>query len=276
MKSSIAASVMLSASLASGCAVTVDSQTEIVREEKRFTVSGLADVRVTTFDGSIQIRAWDKPEVLVEIEKRGPTRESLDALEVKTSQSGNIVELEVKRPRTESYRGFVHRSANARLIVSVPRASNVRAHSGDGSIRIEHVNGNMELRTGDGSVVVENSEGPLDIETGDGSINVSGKLMSVKLHTGDGSVVLRADPGTTMASNWDINTGDGSVSVYLPDDFSAELDAHTGDGTVRSDLNSLEGPSGGSSRRTLRGRIGAGGKLFRIRTGDGSIKLRAR
>ena len=56
-----------------GCVVAVDSHSEIVREEKRFTVQGTPDLRVATFDGSIQIQAWDKPGVLVEIEKRGPS-----------------------------------------------------------------------------------------------------------------------------------------------------------------------------------------------------------
>jgi DUF4097 and DUF4098 domain-containing protein YvlB len=290
----VAAALLVSGFVAaSACSVTVDSQSEIVREEKRFTVAGAADVRVTTFDGSIQVQAWDKPDVLIEIEKRGPTRESLDALQISSTQSGNVIELEVKKPRTESFRGIgLHRTAYARLTVSVPRSSNIRARSGDGSIRIDGVSGKLELRTGDGSirasdvagelsfetgdgsVTVDNADGRLTVETGDGSVTVSGKLGSLKLHTGDGSVVLRAGAATAMTDNWDITTGDGSVSVYLPEDFGGELDAHTGDGTVHSDLTSFSSSSGENARRTLRGRIGAGGKLLRIRTGDGSIKLR--
>ena len=61
---------------------------------------------MTTFDGSIQIQSWDKPDVLVEIEKRGPTREAVDALEIKTSQDGNTIELEVKQPRRENFTGI--------------------------------------------------------------------------------------------------------------------------------------------------------------------------
>ncbi|MEO6212777.1 MAG: DUF4097 family beta strand repeat-containing protein [Vicinamibacterales bacterium] len=284
---------LLCGALGAGCVVTVDSQSEIVREEKRFTVTGTADLRVTTFDGSIQIRAWDKPDVLIEIEKRGPTRESIEGLEIKAEQAGNVIEFEVKKPRSESFRGIgMHRSASARLTVSVPRTANIRARSGDGSITIERVAGTIELRTGDGSirsseatgdlafdtsdgsVTVEKAEGRLAVETGDGSVSVSGRLASMKLHSGDGSVVFRADPDTVMAEDWEITTGDGSVSVYLPDGFGGELDAHTGDGSVRSDLSTFSSTSGDGARRTLRGRIGAGGKLLRIRTGDGAIKLR--
>lgn len=282
-----------------GCVVAVDSHSEIVREEKRFTVQGTPDVRVATFDGSIQIQAWDKPGILVEIEKRGPSREAVDALQVVVEQTGDLIDLEVKRPKNESFRRMgIQHTAYARLVVSVPRTANIRARSGDGSIRIDRVSGRIELRTGDGtirasevsgdlyfdtsdgSVVVEGAEGQLVVETGDGSVNVSGKLGAVKLHTGDGSVVYRADPGSSMTKGWDITTGDGSVTLYLPRDFGADVDAHTGDGRIVSDLSEpLERTDGDRERRerdrrTLRGPIGAGGQLLRVRTGDGAIRLK--
>ena len=277
---------------ATACTVTVDSHSEILREEKQFTVSGVADVRLTTFDGSIQIQGWDNAHVLVEIEKRGPTRESLEQVQVVSTQKGNLIELEVKRPKSESFRGIgLHNSPYARLVVYVPHDTHVRARSGDGSIRIERVKGRIELRTGDGSirasevtgelsfdtndgsVTVDRAEGRLAVDTGDGSVTVSGKLDAVKLHTGDGSVVYRAEPGARMAEAWDITTGDGSVSLYLPPGFAADVDAHTGDGTIRSEIEGLASPPR-DSRRTLKGAVGTGGKLLRVRTGDGSIRLR--
>lgn len=278
---------------ASACTVTVDSHSEILREEKQFKVSGTPTVRLTTFDGSIEIQGWDKPHVVVEIEKRGGSRQALDDLEVKAHQNGDVIELEVKRPRSESFRGIgLHRAAYARLVVSVPHKANIDARSGDGSIKVDRVSGKIELRTSDGSiraseiagelsldtndgsVTVENAEGKLVVDTGDGSVNVTGKLAAVRLHTGDGSVVYRADPGSAMADNWEITTGDGTVSIYLPPGFGAELDAHTGDGAIRSEIDGLDSPARDSARRTLKGRIGDGGKLLRIRTGDGSIRLR--
>lgn len=294
MKFTSAAGVIVLAGLAgAGCTVTVDSQGQIVREEKRFTVSGTPDVRVTTFDGSIQIQSWDKPDVLIEIEKRGGTKESVDALKVTAEQHGNTIELEVKGPSRESFRGIgFHQSSSARLIVSLPRRSDVRAKSGDGSIRIDRVNGVIELRTGDGgiraadiagemtlnttdgTITVSGAEGRLALDTGDGGVNVTGKLTSVKLHTGDGSIVYRAEPGSAMSDNWDITTGDGGVSIYLPRDFAAELDVHTGDGTIRNELPVASESDGENNRRTVRGKLNAGGKLLRVRTGDGSVRLR--
>lgn len=295
MKFPFSAGIALLAGVTSaGCVISVDSQGQILREEKRFSIKGIPALRVTTFDGAIEIHAWERGEVLVEVEKRGPTREAVEALEVKATQQGDVIELEVKRPRSETFGGLgSHRTAHARLIVSVPRTANLRARTGDGAIRISGVTGRLELRTGDGSIrasdvngelslstgdgtiTVSRAEGRLNLETGDGGVEVSGLLGAVKLHTGDGSIVYRAEPGTKMTDDWQISTGDGSVAVYLPTEFDAEIDAHTGDGTIRNDLN-VESASGGTAnRRTLRGRLGAGGRLLRVRTGDGSIRLRA-
>ena len=79
-----------------------------------------------------------------------------------------------------------------------------------------------------------------------------------------------------MSDDWEITTGDGGVTLYLPSGFGAELDAHTGDGTIRNDLDVEGGPEveRGETRRTLRGKLGAGGKQIRVRTGDGTIRLR--
>jgi hypothetical protein len=277
--------------------VVVDSQGHITREEKRFTVTGLPEVKLTTFDGAIEVHAGDTKTVIVEIEKRGPTQEGVDQLRVETKQDGNRIEVEVKRPSREVVFFGVGSSPSAKLVVTMPREGNVTAKSGDGSIRIEEIHGRLEVRTGDGSirgrdiggqmtfstgdgsVTLDSAEGDLDVDTGDGSVSVAGKLGALKLHTSDGAITLRADSGTTMKEDWSLSTGDGSISLFLPSDFAAELDAHTGDGSIRNELKvAAEAEKDGdheSSRRTLRAKLGGGGKILKIRTGDGSIRLKS-
>ncbi len=284
--------VGLAATLAGGC-VVVDSQGHIAREEKRFSVKGTPELHLTTFDGSIEIRSGAENDVLVEIEKRGPTKESIERLQIETKQDGNNIEVEVKKPSGDHvFLGIgSHMTPSAKLIVTMPREGNVIARSGDGSIRIDRVRGRLELRTGDGSiratdvegrltfntgdgsVTVDGAQGDLELETGDGGVSIAGKLGTVRAHTGDGSITFRAESGTVMKDDWSITTGDGGVSLYLPEDFAAELDAHTGDGSIHNELKitSAEGENG---RRTVRGRLGAGGRLLKIRTGDGGIRLK--
>jgi hypothetical protein len=292
MKSVLSAIALLSAAGTLSACVVVDSQAHIAREEKRFTVSGVPELTLTTFDGAIEIHSSsDAKSVIVEIEKRGPTKEGLDQLRVETKQDGDRIEIEVKRPAREVVLFGIGSSPTAKLIVTMPREGNVTAKSGDGSIRVDEVHGRLELHTGDGSirgrdvggrmslttgdgsVTLDGANGDLDVDTGDGSVSVSGKLGVVKVNTSDGAITFRADSGTTMKENWSLTTGDGSVSVYLPSDFGAELDAHTGDGSIRSELK-VDGGDSDAERRTLRGKIGSGGKALRIRTGDGSIRLK--
>ncbi len=153
--------------------------------------------------------------------------------------------------------------------------------TGDGNIRAANVGGELVLDTGDGAVTVDGARGRLDVDTGDGGVNVSGRLTTVKLHTGDGSIIYRAEPGSEMADNWEVTTGDGSVTLYLPNGFNADIDAHTGDGSIRNDLDISGQPQDDNkddnkdeNKRTLRGQLGSGGKTIRVRTGDGAIRFR--
>lgn len=286
--------VLFMITAASGaCVVNVDSQGHTAREEKRFEVSENPDVHLITFDGSIEVHTWDRPEVLVEVEKRGHTREAVESIRVAADRTGNRVQVEVRRPSGgEVFLGIGMRvSRSARIVATVPRKANVLARTGDGTIRIERVEGRVELRTGDGSVkgadlkgdvtvdtgdgsvTLQDVDGALDATTGDGGVSVSGRLGSVRVRTGDGSVTVRAEPGSAMSDDWNISTGDGGIVVYLPSEFGAEIDAHTGDGRVTSD-HDVTMTAGKVDRGTLRGRLGAGGHAIKIRSSDGSIRLR--
>ena len=86
-----------------------------------------------------------------------------------------------------------------------------------------------------------------------------------------------------MTDDWDITTDDGTVVLTLPSNFDAELDAETNDGAVRANhpelTNETERIRGEGSderrerRRSLRQKMGDGGKMLRVRTGDGTIRI---
>jgi DUF4097 and DUF4098 domain-containing protein YvlB len=272
----LALPAVLAALLAApGCVdiIGADLNKYVERDEKHFAVSGKPDVALTTFDGSIEVRPWDKDDVQVVIEKRGRDHEDVAVIEVKAEQHGNRIEISVTEPRRDHIGiHFNHRSA--RLIVSVPASSDVSAKSGDGSIDIERVAGHVQLRSGDGSIRGRMLGGDVEANTGDGSIKLDGKLIGLRVHTGDGSVTIHADSGSSPGTDWDIATGDGSVTLELPDGFDAELDAHTGDGGIRMRDLTLSNVTGNIRKNTLRGRLGDGGHAVRVRTGDGSITLR--
>jgi DUF4097 and DUF4098 domain-containing protein YvlB len=299
--------LMLAASMAvAGCEVNLNTEGLSARETLTFKVSGQPEVVLDTFDGAIEIHSWDKPEVEVEIERRAMEQALLDNIKVESSEKNGVVSVKVTGPSQTEFRGVtigMHISPTARLRVTVPRNTNINATSGDGSIRVEAVEGTLRLtttdgsvvgarlggdiqiRSGDGSIRLDNVTGKLDLETTDGSIGIDAKPTVVKAHTGDGSIRATIEPDSVMADNWEFSTSDGTVVLTLPGAFNGELDAETSDGVVRSshplieDVNGdrrAEGENRDDSRerrRTLRSKIGDGGKVLRIRTGDGSIRI---
>jgi hypothetical protein len=282
----------LSAALA-GCSVQVQSRNYAAREEKRFTVRGAPEVTLSTFDGSIEVRSWDRDEVLVEIEKTGASQEQVDGITVVAEQEGDRVRVEARQPAAGWELVGVERGA--RLVATLPERCNLLARSSDGSLQAERLTGRIELRSGDGSVraidvggdlvidtrdgsvKVDGARGSLDARTGDGSITAAGQLAAVNLKTGDGTVSLTVEPGSVMSGGWDLSTSDGSIALYLPEAFDAEIDARTRDGSLRFDRGMTDAEVGrDGSAREARATFGRGGQTITVRTRDGSIGIRRR
>lgn len=279
--------------VSTACVVSVDAGRFTTREEKSFAVSGTADLNATTFDGSIEVRSWDKPEVRIEVEKQAVDKAQAEAIEVRAVQSGNAITVEVKKPTAgQSLFGFKV-SPSAKIIATVPRTCNLVAHTGDGAISVERVDGRIELNSGDGSIKVVDAKGTIrahtgdgsltfddidgtaDVDTGDGSGAVSGRLSALRLRTGDGSLTVRAEDGSAMTDDWEVRTGDGSVRVELPAEFAANLDASTGDGRVHLEgYGDESAPRDESGRSSVRRPLGAGGKQLRLRSGSGTISVK--
>ncbi len=301
-----AATVLVASTLLGACEVNLNTEGLSSRDTRSFKVTGPPDVVLDTFDGAIEVHSWDRNEVEVEVEKRAMEQSLIDEMKVEAEQQGNRIVIRVTGPGRAGFRGVtigMHISPTARLRVVVPRATNLNAKSGDGSIRAEaldgtivlhtadgsvtatRLSGDIQIRTGDGSIRLDNVTGRLDLETEDGSIGLDARPTTLHAKTGDGSIRATIDPDSAMTGNWDLTTGDGSVVLTLPTAFNAELDAETSDGVVRSShplLRELADPDRRDGedrderrdrRRTLRTRMGDGGKTLRVRTGDGTIRI---
>jgi hypothetical protein len=234
---------------------------------KSYPVSDHPGLWVSTGDGSVTIGVWDNPQVEARIETVGyQINKDFQLIE---GLSGNQVRIELKFPEGKWTVGVGRRSLT--LTVMVPRTTNLDLHSGDGSITVSGAAGDHKFHTGDGSIEGRNLDGRLAASTGDGSVKVEGRFDLLDLHTGDGSIEAAAKEGSALAASWSIRTGDGSVTLRVPPDLKANIDARTGDGRVTLDLPVAVS---GSLRPThVTGTINGGGGLLMIRTGDGSIHL---
>lgn len=286
------AGVCLAPLVLGACVISVDQHDGAMqREEKRFKVSGPTDITLVTFDGAIDVRGWDRNEVYIEIEKRGPDRALLGEIEVVSEQDGNQIRLEARQPPDRKYRwGMLNRvSRRAKLIASVPMGSNLFVRTGDGAVTVERVKGRLDLRTsdgdlngidltgeitartGDGTVKFDGIDGKCDIVTGDGSIALSGRFDLLRARTSDGSLTIKALSGSVPSEEWHLQTGDGNVVFYLPDVLNAEVEAEAMDGVAKADPALAMRLEADLPKRLLRGTLGTGGPVLRVSTGDGSI-----
>jgi len=274
------------------CVVNVDHEGTIERVEKRFSVEKTAELHLYTFDGAVEVRSWDRPEIVVQIEKRGQDKEAVAKIEILSEQKGDRLQVEARHTAKPGFAWGVFHSPSARLIANVPRQTNLVVRTGDGNVVVERVTGKAEIRTGDGSIRMTETAGNLQVETSDGSVtleDVSGRVEArtgdgpirltgtpdvVRARSGDGSVLLRIRSGAVMTEDWMVATNDGTITIELPDGFNADIEADpSSDGRVRNDLTLASLTGGTRESRPLKGTLGQGGRRLIVRTGDGSIRL---
>jgi DUF4097 and DUF4098 domain-containing protein YvlB len=234
---------------------------------KTYTISNAPDLRVETSDANIRVDTWDQKTIAATITsdhyKFGP-----GGLTVEEHQTGDTVEIYLHFPHESHFFNVSHR---VDIEIQMPRKGRVNLHTGDGGIQLAEFSGDMDLSSGDGSEEIHRVEGRLHAHTGDGHINADGKFDTLDLKTGDGHLDVRAGAGSKVSEEWTLHTGDGSVSMELPQDLAADLHLHTGDGHIDVDLPiSTEGRIRGND---IHGKLNGGGNLISIQTGDGSINL---
>lgn len=235
---------------------------------KTFTLTGKPDLRVETSDADIRVDTWDQntigAKVTTERWKIGD-----DGIKIIDRQNGNSVELEVRFP----HRNFVFDIGRRSVIIDIhmPREGQVRLHTNDGHIELRNLKGDLDLSSGDGHLDIDGVDGSLRARTGDGSIRANGRFDHLTLDTSDGRIETTVLPGSTLGSAWDVHTGDGSVTLRLPDNLAADVDLRTGDGRIHLDMPITV--QGGISDHNVRGKLNGGGNLLAVRTGDGSIRL---
>lgn len=236
--------------------------------KKEFTTSAKPTIHVDANDANIEVLAIDGSKIEARVVTSGG-KISPDEVRVTDRQNGDRIDLEIHRPSHHFCIGICNESV--RISLQVPRSSNLELHTGDGRITVDGVKGEARLESGDGELIARSLDGTLNADTSDGSIRVTGRFDRLDLHTRDGSINAEVAAASKMNSSWALRTSDGTITLRLPADFSADLDAHTGDGHVSSDFPITV--SGSLKENSLRGRLNGGGALLEVRTGDGDIRL---
>ena len=259
---------------------------EVRQWEKVFPTRGRPALVLRCDDASVHVTTWERPAVGIRVTTRGWALGARN-VSVDASQSGDQVHCVVSEPH--AYQFFQINFRSMRVDVSLPRDADVdvmtgdgsivlapltgeiRAHSGDGAIEADGLRGRLSLSTGDGHIRAEDLDGSLVARSGDGSIRLDGRFERLEVSTSDGRVTAVARDGSRLASDWDLHSGDGSLTLRVPATLQADLDLRTGDGSLTVGLPVQA--SGRFERRSLFGRLNGGGPVLRMTSGDGAIRL---
>jgi DUF4097 and DUF4098 domain-containing protein YvlB len=254
---------------------------------KTYQVNGRAELHVMTGDGDVVVTGADQQRVDARVTTTG-WKIGPNDVQIIESQSGNSVSIEVKVPHWGfSMFGGNHKSL--RVEVSVPReldldvrtsdgnvtaqgvSGKIQFDTGDGNVTAGNIKGDIRIHTGDGHIEGHNFDGSLDANTGDGNLRIDGRFDALALKTGDGNIEAQAGSGSKVASGWNLHSGDGHITLRVPGDLNATLDAHTGDGSITLDIPIQV--SGSLSHSSVRGKMNAGGATLAVSSGDGSIHI---
>jgi hypothetical protein len=145
--------------------------------------------------------------------------------------------------------------------------------SSDGKVTLQEVRGEIRLHTSDGQVTAEGLDGQLTGTTSDGTMRVSGRFDNLELETSDGHLYVEVERGSRLADDWSLSTSDGGLDLTIPSEIKATLDARVRDGHLDLDhlpIRDFDDYSHHDVRLDLNG----GGPVLRVRSGDGSVKIR--
>jgi hypothetical protein len=262
--------------------------------ERSVTTDKLMPVVIENRAGSVKVLTGTVNVVTVSADLFAPSAHLLDDMAVTAELEGPEVLIRCHWPEN-------HRGRHARLRVTVPPGTSVRANTsggsvavkdthgsatiatGGGSIKISGTNGDVDARTAGGSIRVDDHAGPVHASTNGGSVHLAGVLIgTVEANTAGGSIHIDgADHATVtaatsggsirlrgrLAGHSRLRTAGGSVSVSIPSDNQLHVDAK---GTSAScDFVELD-----TKRGRIHGTLGDGSDgTVELRTIGGSVTL---
>jgi DUF4097 and DUF4098 domain-containing protein YvlB len=208
-------------------------------------------------NGNVEIRTWDKNQILVEGEKSAKTDEELKQIELTIDLTDTHAGIKVHLPKRSGWWVFGDTiRASVRFTITVPATASIE-----------------QLQTVNSALKIEGLRGSIDAKSVNGAMHAIGLGGDVRLTTVNGAI--DADFAVIAPQQkLSFNTVNGSITVGLPKDAGATLHGSVVNGRVSCDFPITLGDGGHG--RTLSGTVGDGRASLRAETVNGSIAIKQR
>lgn len=259
--------IIASAALAGGaCDITVgDGNFQLgmassqARNEwdRTYSVNAGARIEVRNDNGAITVEPGttaDRIEVHAERIAKASTdagaRDLLKQVEIKEEASAASVLLETRGPHT-----WLSKHYEVRYTLKVPRSVHVQVRTTNGGMQLSRLPNDIVARTTNGSIHADDLSGRVEVTTTNGGVDA----------------FLTAVPQDGSR----IETTNGAVSVKVPASLNADLSAHVTNGGI-SVGDGLSFTASEKTRRSVEGRLNAGGGRLELSTTNGGIQVSLR
>ena len=202
-------------------------------------------------NGGVSIRGWDRDSVHVQARIRAVARTEQEARGI----AGRIRVL-VERGDVGATGPSSDRAASwhVNFVIFVPRRTNVRAEARNGPVKVEQVEGNIDVRA---------VNGPISLRDLAGDVRARGQ---------NGPVSVRLSGSRWNGAGLDAETQNGPMLLYIPEGYNARLETGTTNGPM-----SIAFPitvMGHALERRITTTLGDGGPTIRARTQNGPLTIR--
>jgi len=261
----------------SGSCITIGGCVPLVKYERMVHLSAPLPVgslfAAETHNGSITISGADVTDcnltarITARATNEQDARELAEETKIKIEPSGDKLITRIEKPTP-----ITRKSVSVDLEIIVPNRTNIELTTHNGDIRITNITGEVDGTTHNGKVITKQVAGTIKLRTHNGSVICEKVSGDVKLRTHNGSVRAFYSEYAPPVCNVSIVTHNGGVHFTAPQNFSAEADVSTHNGSIQTDLPITV--IGKVSREKLTGKIGTGQGKLHLQTHNGSIKIR--
>jgi DUF4097 and DUF4098 domain-containing protein YvlB len=207
--------------------------------------------------------------------------ELIGTMGVSAEEIAGILEIDVEIPRKWNRHGRVAltiripnhvqievSSSNGKVNVCGMRAD-VLARSGNGSVSIQDVVGNLTLSAANAKVCCKHTCGWLEARSSNGNVELHDHTGGIDAMTSNGSI--RASVAGVSGEGVNLATSNGRIVLDLPEQLDAEIDVRVDNGVIRNDRSDEPGITHSPGR--VRGKLGMGGPLIKLRTSNGTVSI---
>ncbi|HSS65904.1 MAG TPA: DUF4097 family beta strand repeat-containing protein, partial [Gammaproteobacteria bacterium] len=224
-------------------------------EEFDFDIDSGGELSVSNINGDITVTGGSGKVVRIVAIKKADDQGYLDGIKIRVSANPDRVTIKTEHPKSTSR--WFGGGGNGSVTYEITVPSDIHLDSIDtvnGDIDVSGVRGDVNADTTNGDITLADLAGSVEVDTVNGGI--------------DATFVTLGGNQKVLAE-----TVNGRVQLRLPSDCSAEVDAGTVNGGIDADDFGLDAEKAFLGR-DLEGSIGKGEARVKVRTVNGSIKIR--